>query len=234
MILPPTNFANAEHTTGALRLWVSVSTRKVPREQAMRSDVADGYIVLKDSARRPHRRRRPGLHQREQARSLRTMALRQRDHGAKAEPFRAQGRRARPARDRRGVRRGYFPGRLRVRRRGRHLDRERGQQPAAAHRTRRQPARGAGRWRSRDDRARRAAILPSTGSAAPTSMPAATAFSAISPASPSAAPTSGRSSWAPCFARSRLSRLFARRSPAQSRRTGTTERAGLPRGASAT
>jgi hypothetical protein len=49
MSLPPTNFANAEHTTGALRLWVSVSTRMVPREGAMRSDVADGYIVLKDA-----------------------------------------------------------------------------------------------------------------------------------------------------------------------------------------
>jgi SMP-30/Gluconolactonase/LRE-like region len=49
MILPPTNFANAEHTTGALRLWVSVSTRHVPREQAMRSGTADGYIVLKDA-----------------------------------------------------------------------------------------------------------------------------------------------------------------------------------------
>jgi hypothetical protein len=49
MSLPPTNFANAEHTTGTLRLWVSVSTRKVPREQAMRSDMADGYIVLKDA-----------------------------------------------------------------------------------------------------------------------------------------------------------------------------------------
>jgi hypothetical protein len=49
MSLPPTNFANAEHTTGTLRLWVSVSTRKVPREQAMRSDIADGYIVLKDA-----------------------------------------------------------------------------------------------------------------------------------------------------------------------------------------
>jgi hypothetical protein len=47
--LPPTNFANAEHTTGALRLWVSVSTRTVPRDGAMRSDVADGYIVLKDA-----------------------------------------------------------------------------------------------------------------------------------------------------------------------------------------
>jgi hypothetical protein len=47
--LPPTNFANVDHTTGVPRLWVSVSTRKVPREQAMRSDVADGYIVLKDA-----------------------------------------------------------------------------------------------------------------------------------------------------------------------------------------
>jgi SMP-30/Gluconolactonase/LRE-like region len=46
--LPPTNLANAEHAAGTLRLWVSVSTRRVPREQAMRSDVADGYIVLKD------------------------------------------------------------------------------------------------------------------------------------------------------------------------------------------
>jgi hypothetical protein len=49
MSLPPTNFANAEHTTGEPRLWISVSTRKVPREQAMRSDTADGYIVLKDA-----------------------------------------------------------------------------------------------------------------------------------------------------------------------------------------
>ena len=46
--LPPTNFANADHMTGSLRLWVSVSTRTVPREGALRSDVVDGYIVLKD------------------------------------------------------------------------------------------------------------------------------------------------------------------------------------------
>lgn len=49
MSLPPTNFANVEHSTGAMRLWASVSTRRVPREGAMRSDVADGYIVLKDA-----------------------------------------------------------------------------------------------------------------------------------------------------------------------------------------
>ena len=104
MTLPPTNFANAEHTTGALRLWVSVSTRTVPREQAMRSDVADGYIVLKDAARHAHRRRRPGLHQREQARPVGTVALRQRDHGAKAQPLCRAGRRPRAARDRGRVR----------------------------------------------------------------------------------------------------------------------------------
>jgi hypothetical protein len=46
--LPPTNFAHAEQQSGTLRLWVSVSTRHVPREQAFRQDVADGYIVLKD------------------------------------------------------------------------------------------------------------------------------------------------------------------------------------------
>ncbi len=46
--LPVTNFVNADHAGGALRLWVSVSTRQVPREQAFRRDVADGYIVLKD------------------------------------------------------------------------------------------------------------------------------------------------------------------------------------------
>ena len=46
--LPVTNFVNADHSGGALRLWVSVSTRQVPRELAFRRDVADGYIVLKD------------------------------------------------------------------------------------------------------------------------------------------------------------------------------------------
>lgn len=46
--LPPTNFVNADHTAGAFRLWVSISTRHVPREQAFRQGVADGYIVLKD------------------------------------------------------------------------------------------------------------------------------------------------------------------------------------------
>src|SRR5919106_3548095 len=48
MALPPTNFVHAEQQSGELRLWVSVSTRHVPREQAFSRDIADGYIVLKD------------------------------------------------------------------------------------------------------------------------------------------------------------------------------------------
>jgi hypothetical protein len=48
MRLPATNFVNADHSSGRLRLFVSVSTRHVPRERAFRRDVADGYIVLKD------------------------------------------------------------------------------------------------------------------------------------------------------------------------------------------
>jgi hypothetical protein len=47
--LPATNFVNADHSRGGLRLWVSVSTRQVPRERAFRREVADGYIVLKDA-----------------------------------------------------------------------------------------------------------------------------------------------------------------------------------------
>ena len=46
--LPPTNFVHADHPSGELRLWISVSTRQVPRERAFRKDVADGFIVLKD------------------------------------------------------------------------------------------------------------------------------------------------------------------------------------------
>jgi SMP-30/Gluconolactonase/LRE-like region len=48
MALPPTNFVHAEQQGGDLRLWVSVSTRHVPREQAFSREIADGYIVLKD------------------------------------------------------------------------------------------------------------------------------------------------------------------------------------------
>ena len=48
MALPPTNFVHAEQQDSDMRLWVSVSTRHVPREQAFSRDIADGYIVLKD------------------------------------------------------------------------------------------------------------------------------------------------------------------------------------------
>jgi SMP-30/Gluconolactonase/LRE-like region len=48
--LPPTNFVHAEAHDGGVRLWVAISTRRVPREQAFRRDLADGYIVLKDGS----------------------------------------------------------------------------------------------------------------------------------------------------------------------------------------
>ena len=43
--LPPTNFV-CEDALG--RVWITVSTRRVPRSAAYRSDVADGFIVLVD------------------------------------------------------------------------------------------------------------------------------------------------------------------------------------------
>lgn len=44
--LPPTNFV-FEDDVG--RIWITVSTRRVPRAEAYRADVADGFIVLVDS-----------------------------------------------------------------------------------------------------------------------------------------------------------------------------------------
>ena len=137
MALPPTNFVHAEAHDGALRLWVSVSTRHVPREQAFRRDIADGYIVLKDGT--DVRIVADGLGftnetkvdpsgrwlyvNETMARRLSRFAIRDRSElGAR--------------RNRRRVRRRHLPRRLRVRRRGRHLDRERGQQSPAAHRGR--------------------------------------------------------------------------------------------------
>lgn len=43
--LPPSNFVYAEQGGG---LWISVSTRRVPRGTAYRSDVADGFVVRVD------------------------------------------------------------------------------------------------------------------------------------------------------------------------------------------
>jgi sugar lactone lactonase YvrE len=48
--LAPTNFVHADRHDGGVRLWVAVSTRRVPREQAFRRDIADGCIVLKDGS----------------------------------------------------------------------------------------------------------------------------------------------------------------------------------------
>lgn len=44
--LPPTNFVTVD---GAGRMWISVSTRMVPRQQAWRDDIADGFVVCADS-----------------------------------------------------------------------------------------------------------------------------------------------------------------------------------------
>ena len=46
MTLQPTNFVGYDREG---RIWVTVSTRAVPREQSMRKGVGDGYIVLIDS-----------------------------------------------------------------------------------------------------------------------------------------------------------------------------------------
>lgn len=43
--LPPTNFVTVE---GSGRVWISVSTRHLPRQLAWRPGVADGFIVLVD------------------------------------------------------------------------------------------------------------------------------------------------------------------------------------------
>jgi sugar lactone lactonase YvrE len=45
--LPPANFVTIDFLG---RTWITVSTRRRPRQQAWRSDVADGFIVLVDAA----------------------------------------------------------------------------------------------------------------------------------------------------------------------------------------
>jgi sugar lactone lactonase YvrE len=45
--LPPANFVTIDAQD---RIWISVSTRLVPRQQAWRADVADGFVVLIDAA----------------------------------------------------------------------------------------------------------------------------------------------------------------------------------------
>lgn len=45
-VLPPTNYAHLDRLG---RIWVTVSTRRVPRADGYRPDVADGFIVLVDA-----------------------------------------------------------------------------------------------------------------------------------------------------------------------------------------
>ena len=44
--LPPTNFVAIDTKA---RIWITVSTRCIPRARAYRGDVADGFIVLVDA-----------------------------------------------------------------------------------------------------------------------------------------------------------------------------------------
>ena len=46
VLLPPTNFVFED---GSGRVWITVSTTRVPRASAYRADVADGFIVVVDS-----------------------------------------------------------------------------------------------------------------------------------------------------------------------------------------
>jgi sugar lactone lactonase YvrE len=46
--VPPANFVTIDERD---RTWISVSTRRVPREQAWRPDFADGFVVLVEGAR---------------------------------------------------------------------------------------------------------------------------------------------------------------------------------------
>ena len=45
--LPPANFVTSDHLG---RVWISVSTRRAPRQDGWRPDVADGFIVLVDDS----------------------------------------------------------------------------------------------------------------------------------------------------------------------------------------
>ncbi len=45
--LPPAHFVTIDQQD---RIWISISTRLVPRQQAWREDVADGFVVLIDAA----------------------------------------------------------------------------------------------------------------------------------------------------------------------------------------
>ena len=82
--LPPVNFVVEDSQE---RTWISVSTRKVPRQQAWRPDVADGFVVLVD--RHGARIAADGLHYTNevQAGSVGHVALRRGDVRAAPDPF---------------------------------------------------------------------------------------------------------------------------------------------------
>ncbi|NQW11742.1 MAG: SMP-30/gluconolactonase/LRE family protein [Alphaproteobacteria bacterium] len=50
LAVPPVNFV---HRDEAGRLWISVSTWRIPRDRAFHRDVADGFIIRMDAADRP-------------------------------------------------------------------------------------------------------------------------------------------------------------------------------------
>ena len=50
LAMPPVNFA---HRDDAGRLWISVSTWRIPRDRAFHRDVADGFVIRMDAADRP-------------------------------------------------------------------------------------------------------------------------------------------------------------------------------------
>ena len=50
-LIPPTNFVMLD---AAGRLWITVSTRRVPRHAAARPDVADGFVAVMEPGGAPH------------------------------------------------------------------------------------------------------------------------------------------------------------------------------------
>ena len=44
--IPPSNFVHLDHQG---RIWITISTRKIPRATAYRSDIKDGFIIVVDS-----------------------------------------------------------------------------------------------------------------------------------------------------------------------------------------
>ena len=133
--LPPTNFVLID---AQLRLWITVSTRRVPRALGYRRDVADGFVVLVDD--RGARIVADGLGYTNEVAldPAGRLPVRQRDvrppHLALCDRRR---RGARAARDLRRVRRRNVSRRARVRRGGIPVGGLHREQPRASYRARR-------------------------------------------------------------------------------------------------